>query len=460
MAYIRTHDTTQRRNGKPVKRYEVVFREPVKDEFGVPVPLDPHRPDGPKRMRSRQESYPTRKAAEARRDELNAAKHTTGTEALADARKAGELPFGQYAKGWLDEQRTKVATSAMKQSTFELYEGILRVHVLPRFGDRAVGAITVADCRAFRADLSERLSGATIANVWRMFRAVLRDAFKQNAIPALPTDGVERNRRAVGDRAAKPRRALTGSQIAAVAAKVGERHPVYKLCVLFMAYSGLRRAETQGLEVRDLVFTAGPDGQTRCAVRVERTKARRRGEWITSTPKSRRSKRTVPLPSWLAVRMAAYLADVHPHSDDPQAPLWPRRAVGGARRKGEPVAIRLDWSGPCSLSGLHDDIVRPALEAVGIPATRPARTLDDGTVLPAVKGFRLHDWRHTFAALQLSAGTHFMQVSKWLGHASYLITMSVYADWIQDEQAANTLPEPVAAPTAGNVVKMPARQSG
>jgi integrase len=53
-----------------------------------------------------------------------------------------------------------------------------------------------------------------------------------------------------------------------------------------------------------------------------------------------------------------------------------------------------------------------------------------------------------------------MQVSKWLGHASYLITMSVYADWIQDEQAANTLPEPVAAPTAGNVVKMPARQSG
>jgi hypothetical protein len=62
-----------------------------------------------------------------------------------------------------------------------------------------------------------------------------------------------------------------------------------------------------------------------------------------------------------------------------------------------------------------------------------------------------------FAALQLSAGTHFMQVSKWLGHAKNLITMSVYADWIQDEEAANTLPEPVAAPIAANTNVVPLR---
>ena len=86
-----------------------------------------------------------------------------------------------------------------------------------------------------------------------------------------------------------------------------------------------------------------------------------------------------------------------------------------------------------------------ALEAVGLPITRPARTLDDGTVLPATKGVRLHDLRHTAAALWLTAGVHFMQVSKWLGHASYVITMTVYADWMPDEEAANPLPEPVPA---------------
>jgi hypothetical protein len=34
-------------------------------------------------------------------------------------------------------------------------------------------------------------------------------------------------------------------------------------------------------------------------------------------------------------------------------------------------------------------------------------------------------------------GTHFMQVSKWLGHSSFVLTLSTYADYIrEDEQAA------------------------
>jgi transposase len=57
-----------------------------------------------------------------------------------------------------------------------------------------------------------------------------------------------------------------------------------------------------------------------------------------------------------------------------------------------------------------------------------------------------HDLRYTFAVLQLSAGVHFMQVSKWLGHSTYTLTLDVYGDYIpeQDGGAANTLPEPPA----------------
>jgi hypothetical protein len=64
MAYIRTHDTKLRRKGKVVKTYAVVWREPVRDDFGLPTG----------QLRARRETYPTREAAEARRDELNAAK--------------------------------------------------------------------------------------------------------------------------------------------------------------------------------------------------------------------------------------------------------------------------------------------------------------------------------------------------------------------------------------------------
>ena len=47
------------------------------------------------------------------------------------------------------------------------------------------------------------------------------------------------------------------------------------------------------------------------------------------TPKSRKSRRTVPLDGWLADRLRAYLAE-HPRRDDPTAPLFPNRRKGGA----------------------------------------------------------------------------------------------------------------------------------
>ena len=103
----------------------------------------------------------------------------------------------------------------------------------------------------------------------------------------------------------------------------------------------------------------------------------------------------------------------------------------------------------------YDTIMKPALEAIGVPASRPAT--DD---TPAVRGVRLHDLRHTFAVLQLSAGTHFMQVSQWLGHSTYTLTLGVYGDYIleQDGGAPNNLPEPTAperpAEAAGNVLPL------
>jgi integrase len=127
MAYVRAHETKQKRNGKPVKTYAVVWREPVRDEFGLPIPVNPDHPDGPKQMRARRETYTTREAAEARRDELNAARHTIGTSALAEQHKAGDLPFGYFARVWLDSQRVKAASGKVKADTVDGYEKRLAV---------------------------------------------------------------------------------------------------------------------------------------------------------------------------------------------------------------------------------------------------------------------------------------------------------------------------------------------
>lgn len=98
-------------------------------------------------------------------------------------------------------------------------------------------------------------------------------------------------------------------------------------------------------------------------------------------------------------------------------------------------------------SGLTQKIV------VGLSVSRPSRGGQ-----PPQRGVRLHDYaRHTFASMQLSAGVHFMQVSQWLGHAHYSLTLDTYGDWIPSEDggAGNQLPEPSAPPTPISVAAEP-----
>jgi len=450
MAYVRAHETKQKRNGKLIRTYAVVWREPVRDAFGLPTG----------HLRARRETYPTREAAEVRRDELNAARHTTGTSALAEQRKAGELPFGFYARGWLDSQRIKVASGRVKADTVDKYAKQLAVYALPEFGAMAIAAITPAHCEKFLAALVARgMAPATLKHHWSTLRAVFVYAHRHMAIASNPLDGVDFSTNG-SQRRNRRHYPLTSERVAAVAAEVGNRYPVYELLTLFAAYTGLRAEELAGLEVADLALAPGP----KCAVNVRRSKKRRAGLWVADTLKSARSTRTVPLPPWLAERMADYLADDHPRANEPTAPLWPNRALGGSRHQGQLAVAPLDFSEPIDTTAFYRNVFRPALAAVGLPASTPATTRDDGTPVPAVEGVRLHDLRHTFATLQLSAGTHFMQVSKWLGHSTFTLTLDTYGDYIpeQDGGALNTLPEPPApvrsVKIASNIV--PLRRRG
>jgi hypothetical protein len=61
MARIRTHDTTERRKNKVVKTYGVVWREPDRDQFGLPVPVNPDHPRA-EVMRAWRETYSARRA--------------------------------------------------------------------------------------------------------------------------------------------------------------------------------------------------------------------------------------------------------------------------------------------------------------------------------------------------------------------------------------------------------------
>lgn len=463
MAKVNRIVTRDRRNGKSVPKWRVVWREPVRDEFGVQIRG---------KYRNRSKDYASYAEAEARKDELNAARHTIGTTALTEQRKAGELPLGYYARAWLDEQTTRVASGKVKQRTVDEYARLLRCYVLPELGGCAVASITPARCEQFLAALvrqpsrqgdREPLSPGTVKHAWDVLRRVLRHAVKHKAIPVNPCTAVDfTGNRATGDRERFEHHPLTAAQVGALSAAIAGHppadyigpalpaYPVYGLMVEFMAYTGLRAAEVSGLQVADIAFAPSADpAALKATVNVRRTAHRKGGQWVSGTLKSKASRRAVPLPPWLATKMADYLAE-HPRADEPTAPLWPsRRNGGGYRAEGQRYAVPLDWSQPLALGSFYDTIMKPALEAIGLPASRPARTADDGTPIPATRGVRVHDLRHTAAVLYLSVGVHFMRVSQLLGHATYTVTLDTYGDWIeQDDNAPAPLPAP---PTPGTV---------
>jgi integrase len=129
--------------------------------------------------------------------------------------------------------------------------------------------------------------------------------------------------------------------------------------------------------------------------------------------------------------------------------------LGGSRHRGRLALGLLDFSEPVDTTSFYKNVLRPALAAVGLPASRPARPVTDTEpAQPATKGVRLHDLRHTAATLWLTNGVHSIQVVEWLGHSSYVLTLTTYADYIPDVEAENPLPEPAAAAPDTNVVNL------
>ncbi|MDQ1202703.1 tyrosine-type recombinase/integrase [Rhodococcus sp. SORGH_AS_0303] len=473
MAYIRAHETTAKSRGKAIKRYEVIWKEPVLDEMGLPVPADPAQPSGRKKTRARQESFATREDAEARRDELNAARHHVTAQSPSEMRKLGDQSLTAFAHRYFEGLVGTVKPRYAKE-----VQSVYRRYVEGSLGNKPVAAITAADLRRFRAELlSPRpkrsydtrsaapaqptemvtLARTTIKPAWECLQRILDLAVVDGAIPSNPMLSAKLPR-SNGAASAAPgeepftARPMTAQQIGAVADHIRSelRRPIDALAVTFAAFTGVRAGELQGLNVGDLAL--GPMAGSGGSVRVQRTRRPVCGSWETGTPKSRKSRRKVPVDGWLADDLRTYLASVHPHGDelsadyDPDAPLFP-----GRHTRASAVAAGIDvrdpatmyrWDVPLTCANVYRRCLQPALVALNL------------------RHSRWHDLRHAFAVMSLSAGEHYMQVSKWLGHASYVTTLTVYADYIAENEGGKQAPltRPTApadrAPAPSNVVPL------
>jgi integrase len=430
--------------------YQVRWREPVRDEFGAPTGKFKHTG----------ETFDTERKAKAHARKVDSALDSARGIDPSSAKAKANTPLGSYARQYLDS-----LAGTIDPTTIEGYEKQYRLHIAPVFGSRPVAAITTADVARFRASLLKpyernfvtrgkpnpkrrnakphvlHRSPKTVKHIVGTLKRILDTAVDDQAIPSNPVVvGRRHTTKRLGAESSFTHRPLTANQVAAIYDWIDaeRRNSVYALAVLFAAHTGVRASELQGLQVGDVTLSDIPG--TVGAVRIQRTAAKRDGQWFAGTPKSDASTdRVVPLAPWLADELRDYLTCVHPFSATntqgmryiSHAPLFP-----GRRSRSE-----FNWAKPVVVENLYHNYFQPACKALGL-----------GRV-------RFHDLRHSFATMNLSAGEHYMQVSKWLGHSSFVLTLTTYADYIREDE----LPAPkVGRGMAGmltNVTQLDRRKS-
>ncbi|MDP9387221.1 MAG: site-specific integrase, partial [Actinomycetota bacterium] len=152
---------------------------------------------------------------------------------------SGTTTFGEYADQWL-ASRLGRSGAPLRPRVRQLYEGQLRLHIVPTFGTMPLGRIRPTTVRSWYARLLDAGPGAsTTAKCYRLLRAILNTAVEDGLLAANPCAihgaGAER---------ADERPLPTVDEVFALADAV---RPRYRALVLLAAFSGLRRGELFGL---------------------------------------------------------------------------------------------------------------------------------------------------------------------------------------------------------------------
>ncbi len=324
--------------------------------------------------------------------------------------RQGRTTVGELAERWY------ATTVILKPKTREDYRSLLRNHILPAFGERAVASLDTLAVRGWLAGLVSRgLSPSRAKHAYYVLFAVLEAAIQAGALVRNPAAGVRAPRSH-----SREMHFLSAAEVERLAEAIV---PPYGTLVRFAAYTGLRAGEIAALRVKRLDLLRG-------TVRVIEAASEVGGRLILGPTKTH-AERTVRLPQFLRDELAAHLAD-RPRDRDAFVFTAPK---GGQLRH----------------NNFYQRLFCPALRRAGLP-----------------EQVRFHDLRHTCAALLIAQGAHPKAIQIHLGHSSIQVTMDRYGHLFPDalEQLADrldaaramarTVPAP-AEPEAG-VVQLPKRR--
>jgi integrase len=276
--------------------------------------------------------------------------------------EAGRVPLGEYAARWILER------PGLAPRTTALYEGLLRLHLDPELGGVDLVDLTPARIRSWRKGLLDRGAGpVTVAKCYRLLRSVLNTAVEDDEL-------IRRNPcriKGAGAEASPERPVATPGQVLDLVDAMPER---WRALVLLAAATSLRWGELMGLTRAEIDLQRG-------TVRVVRSVAEVRGQFVMGPPKSRASKRVVSIPLAAVPVVREHLrrfAEVGPTG---------RVFVGPKGATLRRTNFQAMWT--------------KGIETAGLPAA-----------------FRFHDLRHTGNTWAAESGANLRELMERMGHDS------------------------------------------
>jgi integrase len=267
--------------------------------------------------------------------------------------KGRQPTVAEWVLYWLHTiAREQVAATSWHHS----YRPKIELHVAPHFAHIRLADLSEEDIEVWHRRLKSEgsLSASSITTAHRIFSGAIKVAVVRGRIPRNPLSNVHPPK-APRPAPEPPSADEVGLILAACRGRPGGARWVLAIC------TGLRQGEALALQWKDIRLTAP------ASVTVRRSMARVGGETVMKEPKSRRSRRTVPLP---AVAVAALTA----HRDSLAARPLPMALVF-ANAEGQPTGPRADRQAWADL-----------LAELGLPH------------------YRVHDLRHAYATTLLEQG--------------------------------------------------------
>lgn len=272
-------------------------------------------------------------------------------------------------------------TARLKQSTILTKKHICETHILPFFGKKPINEIKASDVRRWQNQLMNSQKGysktylKTINNQLTCMINYAKRFYDLNTNPCGQAGSI-------GQAKAEEMDYWTYDEYIAFREGIKDK-PLSYICFQVLYWTGMREGELLALTAADIDLVAKQ-------IDINKTYQRLHGEDIITTPKTRKSKRKVPIPDFLCQELKEYM--------DSRYMLAPNERLF-----------------PITKSFLSHEMER------GCKAT-------------SVKRIRIHDIRHSHASLLINQGCDALILADRLGHEKVSTTLNTYSHLFPHKQ--------------------------